>query len=499
MPAPRLLLAFCALALAGLPGPARATELVVSLAPGATRGDATQLAATAGGRVVDAIPELGAYLVAVPGRAVALRGSALVRSVERNGRLGLAGVVDDPFLALQWSLGQIGAAEAWAGGTGDPTVVIAVIDTGIDYVHPDLAGKVILGPDFANGDVDPIDPHGHGTAVAGIAAARAGNGLGIAGVCPGCTLMAIKVVRDGSTEATKFDTAQGIVWAADHGADVINLSLSGPTDSPLQREAVAYAAARGVVLVAAAGNDGDAKLQYPAAYEEVVAVAASTDRDRLAPFSTRGGWIDLAAPGTKLLATAAGAYARVSGTSFSAPVVGGAAGLLLSRLPALGPDAIRAALVTGTRPLADEEVRRLDLAYALRRALDPGAPLEPDPPLTLTIARFAISPGSWFVAGFDPPEPGRVFAAAARVVRDDTGEIVESGRISCRARIGARHLRVVRAAFARGVALCTWRVPAGAAGKRVSGTVEPSFREARAVRAFTTRVARGSQGAAPRP
>lgn len=92
MPAPRLLLAFCALALAGLPGPARATELVVSLEPGATRGDATQLAATAGGRVVDAIPELGAYLVAVPGRAVALRGSALVRSVERNGRLGLAGV-----------------------------------------------------------------------------------------------------------------------------------------------------------------------------------------------------------------------------------------------------------------------------------------------------------------------------------------------------------------------------------------------------------------------
>ena len=326
MPAPRLLVAFCALALAGLPGPARATELVVSLEPGATRGDATRLAAAAGGRVVDAIPELGAYLVAVPGRAVALRGSALVRSVERNGRLGLAGVADDPFLSLQWSLARIGAEQAWAGGTGDAAVVIAIVDTGIDYTHPDLAGKVILGPDLANGDDDPIDPHGHGTAVAGIAAARAGDGLGIAGVCPGCTLMAVKVVRDGGTEATKFDSAQGIVWAADHGADVINLSLSGPTDSPLQRDAVAYAAGKGVVLVAAAGNDGNDALQYPAAYEDVLAVAASTDRDRLASFSSRGEWVDLAAPGTSILSAAAGAYARVWGTSFAAPIVAGAAG-----------------------------------------------------------------------------------------------------------------------------------------------------------------------------
>ena len=491
MPAPRLLVAFCALALAGLPGPARATELVVSLEPGATRGDATRLAAAAGGRVVDAIPELGAYLVAVPGRAVALRGSALVRSVERNGRLGLAGVADDPFLSLQWSLARIGAEQAWAGGTGDAAVVIAIVDTGIDYTHPDLAGKVILGPDLANGDDDPIDPHGHGTAVAGIAAARAGDGLGIAGVCPGCTLMAVKVVRDGGTEATKFDSAQGIVWAADHGADVINLSLSGPTDSPLQRDAVAYAAGKGVVLVAAAGNDGNDALQYPAAYEDVLAVAASTDRDRLASFSSRGEWVDLAAPGTSILSAAAGAYARVWGTSFAAPIVAGAAGLVLSLRPGTTAAAVRAALVTGTRPLADEKLRRLDLAYALRRALDPGAPLEPDPPLTLTIARFAISPGSWFVAGFDPPEPGRVFAAGARVVRDDTGEIVESGRVSCRARIGTRPLRIVRAAFTGGVALCAWRVPAGAAGKRVSGTGEASFRDAWAVRAFATRVAAG--------
>ena len=236
---------------------------------------------------------------------------------------------------------------------------------------------------------------------------------------------------------------------------------------------------------------GTRKLQYPAAYAQVIAVAASTERDRLAAFSTRGGWVDLAAPGTKLLTTAAGAYARVSGTSFSAPVVAGAAGLVLSHLPGLAPDAVRAALVTGTRPLADEKLRRLDLAYALRRALDPGAPLEQDPPLTLTIARFAVSPGSWFVAGFDPPRPGRVFAAAARVVRNDTGEIVESGRVSCRARVGARTLPIVRATFAGGVALCAWRVPAGAAGKRVRGTVEPSFWGAGAVRAFATRVAQG--------
>ena len=192
----------------------------------------------------------------------------------------------------------------------------------------------------------------------------------------------------------------------------------------------------------------------------------------------------------RLLATAAGAYARVSGTSFSAPIVAGAAGLLLSRLPGLGPEAAREALVTGTRPLADEGLRRIDLPYALRRTLDPDAPLEPDPPLTLTIARFAVSPASWFVAGFDPPRAGRVFAAAARVVRDDTGEIVESGGVSCRARVGARVLPILRATFADGVALCAWRVPPGAAGKRVSGTVEPSFRGAGAVRAFATRVAR---------
>ncbi len=486
MPAPRRLPALCALALLVLPAPARAAELVVSLVPAATRADAAGLAAAAGGRLVDSLPGLHAYLLDVPARARLLRASPLVRSVEENGSLGLADGGTDPFLALQWSLARIGAPEAWAGGLGDPAVVIAVVDTGIDYAHVDLAGKVILGRDVANGDDDPVDPHGHGTAVAGIAAASAGNGLGIAGVCAACTLMAVKVVRDGATEATKFDSAQGIVWAADHGADVINFSLSGPTDSQLQRDAVAYALAREVVVAAAAGNDGDAELQYPAAYEGVVAVAASTERDRLATFSSRGDWVDLAAPGTSLLTTAAGAYARVTGTSFAAPVVAGAAGLILSRLPGIGPEAVRAALVAGTRPLADErDLRRLDLAYALRRALDPGAPLEPDPPLTLTIAGFAISPGSWFVAGYDPPRPGRVFAAGARVVRDDTGEIVPSGRVSCRARVGARRLRVAGASFSDGVALCAWRVPAGAAGKRVRGSVEAAFRDAAVRREFT--------------
>lgn len=486
-----------ALVLAALlvPAAARAADVIIQAASPAA---AQRAARATGGSVVRSIPQLDAYLVRLSGPAgpvlSRLRSAPGVHAAVPNDRQPLAEAAastlapGDELVPYQWYLERIEAAEAWDQTLGDPNVVIAILDTGIDLTHPEFAGRVIVGPDIADGDDDPTDTHGHGTAVAGVTAAAA-NGAGIVGVCPACTLMAVKVVKDGTGEVTKFDSAAGIVWAVDRGADVINLSFSSASSDPVQQDAAAYAWAHGAIVVAAAGNEAISTPQYPASYENVVAVAAATDHNRLWKDSAFGSWVDIGAPGVNLLTPALRqSYRRMTGTSFATPIVAGAAGLLLAGVSGLtNADAVEA-LRTGTLPLAGTEIRRVSLPRALRRAL--GGPIEPDPPLRLTLDPLLLNGEDPLAADRVRVKAGKRLDVIARVTRSDTGERVRTGTIVCRVRVGSLDLPPMQETFRLSIARCIWTIPAGTAGLTVRGSMTVRALGASARSAFSTRIRR---------
>jgi subtilisin family serine protease len=238
-------------------------------------------------------------------------------------------VPTDPAWSQEWGLTLIGAPAAWHVSTGAKPVVIALIDSGVDAAQPDLQGALVPGADFADSSGDTSDQFGHGTMVAGVIAARPNNGVGGAGICWSCQVMPVKVLgANGSGTAASI--ASGIRFAADHGADVISMSfvLSGP-DAGVE-SALAYAHARGVLLIAAAGNNGGDTPTYPAAYPGVVSVAAVDPSGVLFPWSTHGSWVTLAAPGCSYTTAPGSAFVTFCGTSAAAPLVAGLAGLALS-------------------------------------------------------------------------------------------------------------------------------------------------------------------------
>lgn len=255
---------------------------------------------------------------------------------------------DELFERYQWNLRQIRAPEAWELSTGSPSVTIAVLDTGVSPTHPDLMRKLVPGYDFANEDPAPDDDHGNGTHVAGIAAADTNNRLGIAGIAWQARIMPVKVL-DASARGDPVRVAQGVVWAADHGAQVINLGLAGPNPSQVLEAAIAYAYHRGVLVVAPVASNGTDEPSYPAASPHVLAVAATDRLDRRLPTSNTGAYISVAAPGEQIASTyrALGGidgYA-VAGTSAQAAAqVSGLAALLLAINPSLGPDELRLVL-----------------------------------------------------------------------------------------------------------------------------------------------------------
>jgi subtilisin family serine protease len=243
---------------------------------------------------------------------------------------------DDPRYAEQRTyLSAIGDPAAWeSGAVGSQSVRVAIVDSGVDVHHPDLAGKVVGTYNAVTGGTDVHDVVGHGTGTASVAAAATGNGVGIAGSGRDTSILAVKVA-DVTGRIFTDDLAGGIVWAADHGADIINLSLGGPSSDPLERAAVAYAAAHDVLVVAAAGNEGTSAKQYPASLPGVLAVGATNAAGSArAGFSSFGSWVDLGAPGRSIVvATPGGGYDVEDGTSFSAPLVSGAAALLAAYRP----------------------------------------------------------------------------------------------------------------------------------------------------------------------
>lgn len=252
---------------------------------------------------------------------------------------------DPGYSAVTWPYLQAALPNAWDLTTGQTSVVVAVLDTGIDYAHTDLPA-LTAGYDFVNNDSNPADDQGHGTSVTGAFGAKINNGVAAAGVCPGCTVMPVKVLNSAGIGADA-NIASGIVWAADKGARVINLSLGGTGYTAVLQDAVTYAISRGVVIIAAAGNDGLTTKLYPASFDGVIGVAATQSNNTLDTFSTRGQHLELAAPGCLQTTLMGGGLGEVCGTSIASPIVAGVVGLMLSRNPALNRVQVEGVL-TGT-------------------------------------------------------------------------------------------------------------------------------------------------------
>ncbi|MGD6858027.1 S8 family peptidase [Bacillus infantis] len=235
----------------------------------------------------------------------------------------------------QWNLPAIDIEKAWDISKGDEDIIIAVVDTGVDMDHPDLRKRLMKGYNVMQNSSDFDDDNGHGTHVAGIIASETNNGEGIAGITWNNRIMPVKAMGSKGYGYT-FDIAKGIIWAADHGADVINLSLGNYQPSAFLEEAIRYAYDKGAVLISAAGNDNSEQPSFPAAFPEVLSVSAVSYTGEKAEFSNYGYYIDVTAPGVYIPSTYfKNQYAALSGTSMASPHVAGLAGLILSVNPDL--------------------------------------------------------------------------------------------------------------------------------------------------------------------
>lgn len=287
---------------------------------------------------------------------------------------------DDPLWQVSWSLAKVGAPLAWRLTTGSPDVVVAVVDTGIDVDHPDLRGAIVPGWDVVNGGPNATDDHGHGTAVAGVIAARSNNGLGVTGACWRCSLMPVKVIgADGI--GTAADIAEGVRWAADHGAAIVNMSfvMSGPDAGVAS--AIDYARAKGVLVVAAAGNTAGDAPTFPASYPGVISVTATDPDDRRYEWATHGGWVSVAAPGCSQSTMLGGAYGEFCGTSSSAAFMSGVAALVSSVDAKTRGEVVFSALATdAVRVGGFVSSGRLDVAAALQHSWGFPPPAAPPAP-----------------------------------------------------------------------------------------------------------------------
>jgi thermitase len=234
---------------------------------------------------------------------------------------------NDPFFDKQWALSNLNLSAWWKMTAGNSDVVVAILDTGIDAAHEDLRDRVIAEVNFTNSP-SANDINGHGTHVAGIICAASNNGVGVTGLVPDCKILNVKVADDYGF-CQENTVARGIAWAVDNGADVINISLEIRNPSDSLEQAVNYAWQHGVLIIAAAGNQGNQSAVYPAFYENCIAVAAVRPDNTLAPLSNYGDWVDIVAPGFNIYSTLPGNnYGYETGTSFATAYVSAFAAML---------------------------------------------------------------------------------------------------------------------------------------------------------------------------
>lgn len=322
-------------------------EVIIKLRPSYSAEERLKFHRDIGGDVVSRVENLTVDILRFPGMEVSrlverLKLDPRVEYAEPNYKAYALEMTNDPALAanLQWGLLKIGAAgsseSAWNISHGNSNVKVTVLDTGISQNHEDLNGKIAANKNCTDSKTAD-DLYGHGTHVAGIIAANTNNGLGVAGTGYNISLINAKALGDDGSGYYSW-LANCLVWAADNGAKVINMSLGGSSDSQLLRDAINYAASKGVVLVAAAGNSNSSSPSYPAYYSQVLSVAATDSDDNKASFSNYGSWVDVAAPGVGIYSTlplSANAFKQTSygygsGTSMATPFAAGLAGLILS-------------------------------------------------------------------------------------------------------------------------------------------------------------------------
>jgi len=321
-------------------------RLLVGFRPDVTPDHARQIIAALGTRDAREIPEIGLHVVELPYQAseAAFQRTFKSRSEVEYAEFDrlLAGqqmIPNDPLYPSpnSWSLQKINGPGAWAITQGSPNITIAILDTGVDSLHEDLAAKMVPGWNIYNNNSDTSDRYGHGTMVAGQAAALSNNGIGVTSVAWGCKIMPVRIADD-SGYASYSDIASGITWAADHGARVANVSYKAGDSSTVSR-AAGYFQKKGGVVTMAAGNDGF----FNSAPDDprILIVGATDSTDTVFSWSGYGNNQDLVAPGTAYTTLHGGGYTVGTGTSASAPMVAGAAALVLSVNPNLTPNQVQ--------------------------------------------------------------------------------------------------------------------------------------------------------------
>mgnify|MGYP004491174153 FL=1 len=297
-----------------------------------------------------------AYTVVDADELAALEAEDKVLWYEEDIELFLLGSVgfSDPYYAQKWDLAVIDAQRAWNEGYMGDDIIIGVVDSGVQPDHPDLAVNLLPSVCYLDGVSAETDTFGHGTFVAGMLAA-AGNGIGTIGVAPKAKVKPLKCFESG-VETTVSMAAPAILDAVDkYGCRILNLSFGAPKASQTLKNAIDYAIGKGCIVVAAVGNDGNAELNYPAAYPGVIGVGSVNASKAVSSFSQRNESVKLVAPGEQVVSTYTGSrYGSWEGTSFAAPLVSGAAALLLGADDTLGPGEMSALLTRSAVRLGNE-------------------------------------------------------------------------------------------------------------------------------------------------
>ncbi len=391
------------------PEPIATTSLIAKLIAGLTPEEQAAVVTRNGGTETSSIPALRLHVVEVPTTDLSVilqnyQADPQVQSVEINQTRQVEGLPSDTLVLTQWALLKIGYDQVFGNYTPTIQAKVALLDTGVDATHPDLAGKVLPGKSILDDSNGMTDPHGHGTWLAGIVAAVTDNSTGVAGVgYAGVQILPVTVLgADGTGQDS--DVIRGVLWAADQRADVILMSFSNTGFSQNLQDAIDYAWSTGAVLVAATGNGGLTDLTFPAGDRGVIGTSATNPEDQLVPGSNYGKAVFLAAPGLDITTTDLNsAYTSISGTSTSAAIVAGVAAFMKAVDPTLTNGIIVGRLARTADPAGTQEETgngRVNMARALAdTSTDPIQPAGAPPPR----ATAAPSWGHMWRRGFPLP------------------------------------------------------------------------------------------------